>query len=106
MGKSTFDPTSPNNQRYLLRVLRHMDIKAVDIEAVAQEEGITKAAAMKKLKGIRDALEERLNMSNSESSSGTSTASQPSTPQPKRAKDISTPTPKRRKIKAEDWSFD
>ncbi|EPS42002.1 hypothetical protein H072_4061 [Dactylellina haptotyla CBS 200.50] len=62
MAKATFNPTSAGSQLFLLRLLKHIDLKTrkVNIEALAAEEGITNSSAVKKLHGIKAALIDKL----------------------------------------------
>ncbi|KAF3909708.1 hypothetical protein AA313_de0208944 [Arthrobotrys entomopaga] len=60
MTNSTFNPTSAGSQRFLLNLLKHIDTKTrtVDLEALANEEGVTVSYVLKKLNGIKAALGE------------------------------------------------
>ncbi|KAK6538922.1 hypothetical protein TWF694_010476 [Orbilia ellipsospora] len=62
MTNSTFNPTSSGSQRFLLKLLKHIDTKTrrVDLEALAEEEGVTVSYVLKKLNGIKAALVESL----------------------------------------------
>ncbi|KAJ6261294.1 hypothetical protein Dda_3963 [Drechslerella dactyloides] len=69
MGKPSFDPTSEGSQRFLLRLLKHLDISTgkIDMDALITEEGITRKSVIQKLTGIKAALAKGQEMGDAES---------------------------------------
>ncbi|EPS42044.1 hypothetical protein H072_4060 [Dactylellina haptotyla CBS 200.50] len=58
MGNPSFDPNSAGNHKFLMLVLKYTDIRALDVNAIAKEAGITIGSAQQRLRGIKKALEQ------------------------------------------------